>query len=786
MIHRQFGESSGLGAGSHVKRSPVLLASVLMTWSLGVPALYADHALEFYPSYYPHEIRIDTVDPGSAAALLSKHAIHAYVGEAAFGAEAAPAEMRTVESLGSYLVVTFNTASPAWRDRATRCARGGELVAALASGKADSAFVVHPYPVTPFHADYLQQFDLADSARKAVASRERTISQRPAMKLLVKGKVAGAMVPSEWRTSGSEWDATVEDIGVEELVAPIRISLNGWLGPPWIKEGWFQAYRLLEQRVTDQEVRRSAESLYRDLVTGVPDGAVARYNAERKLVSLLLGGCERIVVGYTVRREYYNSSDYADGVENIAADSQDGFVAPIFIRTVKLKDFLWNGWLRLGVEGQPQAAWNPLGGFNDAAGRLIWAAVGDPAEFLAPGSATWVPNRVTYTVSRAESPGGAITVPEDALLPEPGTGTLRPVGAGRIAKTKIVYRILTSAFHDQTRMSLADILYPYVFAYRWGVPHTADGAEYDPSIAASTALLREWLAGVRPLKEEREVKKTQEGTFTFPIQVVEVYLTRGLTDPQQAAAVAPPWSSLPWHVTALMEEMVKRGYAAFSAEEAQRRGLPWLDLVRDRSLGNRLVALVGELRSRGYAPASLGRFVTGNQARGRWMALEKFYAAHRHFLVTDGPYRLREWSGRSVVLEAFRDPTYPLGISQFDRYPIPRRAFASQVEVQGDRLTIRVEVESLFKYQRSYRITRMPLRGPASEVDPQDIPVCRYLVVGRDGAILFSGTSPYEDAGLYRIDLAGRPRSGPTTVLLGIYLGGNTVNPELRMVRVQG
>src|SRR5207247_3490484 len=61
-----------------------------------------------------------------------------------------------------------------------------------------------------------------------------------------------------------------------------------------------------------------------------------------------------------------------------------------------------------------------------------------------------------------------IDVPKDALLPEPGSGRLQPVGAGRIAKQKLTYRVLGSAFHDGTRMSAADVLYSYAFAYRWG------------------------------------------------------------------------------------------------------------------------------------------------------------------------------------------------------------------------------------------------------------------------------------------------------------------------------
>ena len=56
-----------------------------------------------------------------------------------------------------------------------------------------------------------------------------------------------------------------------------------------------------------------------------------------------------------------------------------GLNAPIFLRTVKLKEYPWNGKLHLGVRDRPAAAWNPVAGFTDVMGRLIWSAVGDSA-----------------------------------------------------------------------------------------------------------------------------------------------------------------------------------------------------------------------------------------------------------------------------------------------------------------------------------------------------------------------------------------------------------------------
>jgi hypothetical protein len=55
---------------------------------------------------------------------------------------------------------------------------------------------------------------------------------------------------------------------------------------------------------------------------------VERINLERTLVGMLGDGCERVVVGYTLRREDFNA-DYSNGVEDVGFDSQAGLLSAI-------------------------------------------------------------------------------------------------------------------------------------------------------------------------------------------------------------------------------------------------------------------------------------------------------------------------------------------------------------------------------------------------------------------------------------------------------------------------
>ncbi|NIN64724.1 MAG: hypothetical protein GTO63_08490 [Anaerolineae bacterium] len=333
------------------------------------------------------------VDSVSAAAFLQNATIHAYVGGNPSFEGKIPSDVSYAESLKSYLVSTFNPASPSVKGREKRISAARKLVATLAG--VEGAYVFHPYPVTPYHMDYLHHFDLAEASKEEYLHPSRGAQGEADLRLRVraKGNLEQEIIRSLGDLEEKAWDATVEEVDIGDLVSSHTISLNGWLGPPWLHEGWFQAYLLLADKISDSARKQAVDENYQRLVRGDYDGVEERLNLERKLVSLLTQGYERIVIGYTMQREYYNR-EYSAGIENIAYDSQTGFNSAIFIRTVKLKDFPWNGWLRLGVESRPFAAWNPIGGFTDPAGRLIWFAVGDPAFFSAPYNGSWVPNRI--------------------------------------------------------------------------------------------------------------------------------------------------------------------------------------------------------------------------------------------------------------------------------------------------------------------------------------------------------------------------------------------------------
>lgn len=374
-----------------VRRAIILAAAALLVASVA----RSGHEQPVYPSYYPHEIEIAALAPQRASELMRAGKLHAYVGRApAFAAEPADT-IGSVESLGTFVVIRLNPDSPLAKDEGSACDAAGSIVRDMAVRSGDSGFIVHPYPVTTFHGDYLHHADLAQAAiARFAGGAVASPSGGHGLKVRSQGALAQNLIRPEWRTEGADWDAAIAEVGARDLVTSATVAMNGWLGPSWTRRGWFHAHRLLADSITEPERRQRVDADLARLQAGTMEGAVARINLERDLVGLLTAGCRGLVAGYTVQRGYYNVG-FSSGIENIGFDALEGLHSPIFLRTVKLKDFPWNGWLQLGVGQPPAAAWNPIGGFSDDFGRLMWFAVGDAALIPSPYEAAWMLNRIS-------------------------------------------------------------------------------------------------------------------------------------------------------------------------------------------------------------------------------------------------------------------------------------------------------------------------------------------------------------------------------------------------------
>lgn len=743
----------------------------------GFSAAQAGHTLGHYPSYYPDEIVVDTVAPAAAGKELADETLQAYVGAAPVFADGIPGHVKTITSLAAVLVLGLDPALPAYATRERRCAAARSIMAALAEAKTPG-FVFHPYPVTPYHPDYVHHADLAEAATAAVRGG---VGPTAGVKIDAKGQLAQAIAGAHRSNTAGDTSVSLEEVPADSLAAgAAAVQLDGWLGPPWAKQGWSQAYRFLSPSLDDAS-RRFADGIHQRLTRGEVSGPVEEAEMERRLVAALTQDCRRLVAGYALRREYVNESASA-GMENAAYDSLAGLNTPVFLRTAKLKDFPWNGRLRLGLREGSRAAWNPVAGFTDAAGRLIWSALGDPAMLPIPYNAGWAPNRAQFEVRSVHGQSGGIRLPGDALIPELGTGALQPVAARTFGSVKATYESVGSPYLDGTAMAMADVVYPFAFAYRWGAAAEPDAKPREPALAAAVGAMRDRLVGFRPVRMRRDLQNIAEGLNVVHLTpVVEVYLKDAPGGGDQAAAVAPPWGAVPWHLLALMEAAVDRAYAAFSQDEASRRGVPWLDLARDPALREKLLALCAEFERTRFRPAALERFVTLDEAALRWRALHEFAETNGHFLVTNGPYRMKSWGTGSVALAAVREATYPLGFGTFDHLANPPRAAIREVTREPGTIMVRADADMTVKVLRRQEVRREPLTRSTAQGTRGILVASRYVLIAPGGAVAAAGKMSWEPDNRFKIALPEGLPAGRYAAAVGVFLDGNTLPPSVKV-----
>ena len=354
-------------------------------------AVRGGHELPVYPSYYPHEIEMRTIATEAAESLLRQSKIHAYLGNELNLSGSAPDMIAAVESLGSLVTIRINPQSSYTKADATACAVARSVARKISSN--NPGVILHPYPITPLHGDYLYHVDLAEAAKRRLLSDTEAWPAIQDLKLKAADAAAKRLLGTEKAAPESDWDVEIRETSSLELTDSATTVINGWLVPPVARSGWNQAYLVLHDAL-DVDARQRVEADVQRIQSGDFDDPVDRINLERAVVTALIGDCRQIVVGYTLKHEYFNT-EFSAGIENIAFDSLTGLNAAIFLRTVKLKDFPWNGWLRVGIDARPTSAWNPITGFSDKFGRLMWSAIADPALLPSPYDHAWMANRIS-------------------------------------------------------------------------------------------------------------------------------------------------------------------------------------------------------------------------------------------------------------------------------------------------------------------------------------------------------------------------------------------------------
>lgn len=149
--------------------------------------------------------------------------------------------------------------------------------------------------------------------------------------------------------------------------------------------------------------------------------------------------------------------------------------------------------------------------------------------------------------------------------------------------------------------------------------------------------------------------------------------------------------------------------------------------------------------------------------------------------MTNGPLPAQELVHGGVVLSAFRDLSYPLGVGSYDSYAIPRHGFITAVESTGDRVRLSGDIEMIDKFQRRYHLKRASLSSMAPDVLKRTPPECRFVVQKR---VVLAGATPLGESSSFQFDFKNRLPVGHYTMLAVITLNGNVMNTDIRKIPI--
>jgi peptide/nickel transport system substrate-binding protein len=300
-------------------------------------------------------------------------------------------------------------------------------------------------------------------------------------------------------------------------------------------------------------------------------------------------------------------------------------------------------------------AWNTFRGFRDVYSVDPARCTYDFVVWRHPFTGMPIPFRVSFTVETA-GPDGKLSVPDDALWFDAEKDTW--VYAKELGRTeavsKVVFdmsRFLGTKWHNGQTITWADLL---------GSLAIYLDAVYDPEKSvierAFTALNREGfdtVVAIRPVGNN-----------------LEVYINFWHFE----RAYIADWATWATATTIPFELVVAQFYAGYIAKEfaldlarSSAENLPWLSLVM-RPHAEKIAGYFrdGKIRFedfRSYVTAPAGPLMTPDEWGDRVGALLSWFDRYGTVWVSNGPYMLTYFSSEEqrLVLEAFRDPTYPFG-----------------------------------------------------------------------------------------------------------------------------
>jgi peptide/nickel transport system substrate-binding protein len=332
-----------------------------------------------------------------------------------------------------------------------------------------------------------------------------------------------------------------------------------------------------------------------------------------------------------------------------------------------IKDDTNNSTLNIGMKEVYQGAWNNVKGCSDFYCRIIYSLIADTPTISNPYSGDPEPSRNQWTNLVSKGPTDRVIVPDDAITWNSHNQSWdKNKNQSNSALSKVTMQPLFSKWHNGEIMDKYDLMYSYYFPFEWSTDtKNADktfDAEYSSLVFPTLSLIK-------------GIKFYDNSTF-------DTYVDLWHYDKKLVPSYGTLWPSEPWEITAATERLVADSKLAYSKSDANIKQIDQLSLnlpVQSELIKQELVKMSNEK----YIPNALKGLVSLDYILERYQASIDWINTHHNAVIGNGPYYLQTFNptGGVVILNAFRDNTYPFKTGEYSDFKNPPELRVDTVNV---------------------------------------------------------------------------------------------------------
>jgi peptide/nickel transport system substrate-binding protein len=411
--------------------------------------------------------------------------------------------------------------------------------------------------------------------------------------------------------------------------------------------------------------------------------------------------------------DQYIANEKMDGIVNDLGAGVPSRFTPINSRSDHKE-------LLIGVKEINQGAWNPVMGLSDTNSRKMWGIISDPITFKHPFTGKTIPIRADWDVETA-GPEGKIKLPNDAKIWNPVEHKWNEVSPDSQATSKVRFNFKFSNWHDGQKMNMDDILHSLYFTLEWGVKTDENDKTYDAEFTPIVSQSIQTIIGIKVIDEN----------------TIDVYVNYWHFDKGEIAEWASLWSTVPWEISAAMEQAVLDGKASFSRSGATNKNISWISLIVPND-AQMIKRYLDEFSEKKFIPKSLESSKIGfDYFNNRYNASSKWITEHNHAVISNGPFYLSAYSpeSRTITVNAFDDQTYPFKAghwAEFESTIFPEIVNVNVPDIVEKESDLIIDVETTHADSILYFITGNNENSTLSEIIKIDKNFTEINISGED------------------------------------------------------